>query len=199
MTAIMCTRTLQQVLVKAGEQWTGPRAEKTEPERRLGNWAATVVTDLTPPLVIATEERSSLTLLVRLTPVKSLRRRLADALLVALTARGVADDAAGAEAKRVQEASFTMFRNNPQLRKALEFAAFETASHVNERQDAESVQEMLEENPHTAVVPLTPSDVIRRLFDVPTPAEAILAPPGPPVPDSPGEQDGRDPGTSRGR
>lgn len=175
MTAIMCTRILQQVLVKAGEQWTGPRHVKTEPEQqRLGNLAATVVTDLTPPLVVAVEERSSLTLLVRLKPVKSLRWRLADALLGALTARGVARGAAAAEAKRARTASFTIFRNNPHLRSALEFAAFETAGHVGERQDAESVQEMLEGSPHTTSVPLTPSDVIRRLFDVTAPSGGHL-------------------------
>lgn len=166
MAAIMCTRPLQQELVKAGQQWPGGRRPRAEPEGRLGNWAATVVSDLAPPLVVAVEARSSLTLLVRLRPAQSLRRRLADAVRRALTARGVTDLAACAEAKVVEDASFTMFRNNPELRSALEFAAFETACHVGERQDAESVQEMLEGSPH-AVTPLAPTDVIRRLFDVP--------------------------------
>jgi hypothetical protein len=167
MTAIMCTRPLQQALVQAGEQWPERRRRPTaEPEGRLGNWAATVVLDLTPPLVVAVEERSSLTLLVRLRPVRSFRRRLANAVRRALTARGLTDLAADAQAMLVEDASFTMFRNNPDLRSALEFAAFETACHVGEQQDAESVQEMLEGSPHT-VTPLAPTDVIRRLFDVP--------------------------------
>jgi hypothetical protein len=115
---------------------------------------------------VAVEERSSLTLLVRLRLVKSLRRRLADAVRCALTTRGVTDLAAHAEAKVAGDASLTMFRNNPELRDAPEFAAFETACHVGEQQDAESVMEMLEESPHT-VTPLAPTDVIRRLFDLP--------------------------------
>ena len=41
--------------------------------------------------------------------------------------------AARAEAKLVENASFTIFRNNPELRWALEFAAFETACHVGEQ------------------------------------------------------------------
>ncbi len=170
MTVIMCTRTLQQTLVKAGQQWAALRRSRTEPEGRLGNWAATVVMDLTPPLVVTVEERSSLTLLITLKPVKSLRLRLAEALRLALVARRVADGAAAAEAKRVESASFTMLRDKPELRDALEFAAFETACHVGERQDAASVQEMLEESPHTTVVPLMPTDVIERLFGLPRPS-----------------------------
>lgn len=165
--AIMCTRPLQQELVKAGEQWPARRRPRAEPEGRLGNWAATVVPDVTPALVVAVEERSSLTLLVRLRPVKSLRRRLADALRRALTARGVTNLAAAAESKVVEDASFTTFRNHPELKSALEFAAFETACHVDEQQTAESVQEMLEGSPHATVIPLTPSEVIMTLFDVP--------------------------------
>lgn len=173
MTAIMCTRPLQQALVKPGERWPGRRRPNAESEGRLGNWAATVVSDLAPPLVVAVEERSSLTVLVRMRPIKSFRRRLADAVRRALTARGVTDLAADAEAMLVEDASFTMFRNNPNLRSALEFATFETACHVGERQNAESVQEMLEGSPHT-VTPVAPTEVIRRLFDVPAEQEPVL-------------------------
>jgi hypothetical protein len=113
--------------------------------------------------VIAIEERTCLTLVLRLKPLAGLRNRVAEALRLALGGCGVSADAAGPECETIRAASFVR-RRHPGLVDALEFAKFECLEHADLGQSEVSVQDMLNEFPYGECPASCPKEAVALLF-----------------------------------
>ena len=127
---------------------------------RLGDWAATLAGR---EFVVAIEERTCLTLVVRLLPVPGFRDRLAAALRLALGSCGVSSDAIGSECEALERAQF-LSRRQPALREAMAFAEMEARAHVEGGQDEASVQDMLNEYPYGECPASCPTEAVAMLF-----------------------------------
>jgi hypothetical protein len=157
MVTVMCSSALYRAL---GER-RAPEG-KASPERpvRLGDWAAILV-DKT--VVVAIEERTGLTLVLKIRPLVGFRDRFAAALRRGLQDRRVAPEAIELECRAVHDALLVR-RRHPALVEALEFAEFEAGTHVDGGQQEASVQDMLNEYPDSGCQPSCPKDAVTMLF-----------------------------------
>jgi len=161
MVTIMCRSRLQKAIVGAGLPWgRSSRLRVTGPER-LGSWAASLVDE--GRFVVALNERTCLTLVVALQPPESFRERFVDSLRAALLDLGVQEDAAEVECGALREASFVRLRA-PELAEDLDFAEFEAEAHLEEGQDALSVQDMLNTYPYAECGDSYPAVAVPLLF-----------------------------------
>ena len=161
MVTIMCRSRLQKALVGAGLPWaTSSGLCVTAPER-LGSWAATLVDE--DNFVVALNERTCLTLVVRLQPFGSFRERFVDSLRAALLGLGVREDSAEVECTALREAPFVRLRGL-ELAESLGFAECEADAHLGEGQDALSVQDMLNTYPYAGCGASCPAEAVPMLF-----------------------------------
>jgi len=161
MVTIMCRSRLQKAIVGAGLPWGRSGRPRVTGAERLGSWVATLVDE--DRFVVALNERTCLTLVVRLQPAGSFRERFADSLRAALLEFGVQEDAVEVECAALREAPFVRLRA-PELADSLDFAEFEADAHLEEGQDAPSVQEMLNTYPYPECGAGCPDDAIALLF-----------------------------------
>jgi hypothetical protein len=126
----------------------------------LGDWAAQLAGR---KFVVAIEERTCLTLVVRLLPVAGFGGRLAAALRLALEDARVSSDAIERECEALERAPF-LSRRQPALREAITFAEMEARAHVEGGQDEASVQDMLNEYPYGECPASCPTEAVAMLF-----------------------------------
>ena len=163
MVAIMCTGRLMKAVVGGGLPRGAARRPKASGPERLGSWAATVVDE--GDIAVAINERTYLTLVVRLLPVASFRERFVDCLRAALHDLGVHEDAVDVECSALREAPFVRLRN-PELSDALAFAEMEAGAHVEGGQDEVSVRDMLNTYPYGGCGASCPVEAVSKLFGV---------------------------------
>jgi hypothetical protein len=157
MVSVMCTSTLHRALADGG---VPKRIPARGASARLGNWAA-ILADR--KLVVAIEERTCLTLVLRLRPIAGFRDRIAAALRLALSGCQVSPRAIERDCTALHEASF-MGRRHPALVEDLRFAEVECLAHVDIGQDEDSVQDMLNEYPHAGCSASCPKKAVALLF-----------------------------------
>jgi hypothetical protein len=157
MVTVMCSSALFRAL--AERRAPGGKASPQGPAR-LGDWAAILVDKA---LVVAIEERTCLTLVLRLRPLAGFRDRFAAALRLGLQDRRVAEEAIELECGAVRDAVFVR-RRHPALGEALGFAEIEAGAHVGDGQEEESVQDMLNEYPYGECPASCPKEALTMLF-----------------------------------
>jgi len=163
MPAIMCTRKFEEALARAGHPWGAKGRPRTPGPGRLGDWAATLVSE-NRELVVALEERTRLSLVVPFLPTEDVPRRFAGALRAALRRLGVRSELVEIECVQIEVAGIMRIRNR-QLSDDLEFAEFETACH-GDSQDRESIEDMLNAYPYSATDPEGAAAAVRTIFGV---------------------------------
>ena len=129
---------------------------------RLGDWAAQLAGR---GFVVAIEERTCLTLVVRLLPMAGFRGRLAAALRRALEDARVSSDAIERECEALERARF-LNRRHPALREAMRFAEMEAGAHAEGGQPEDSVQAMLNTFPYGECEASCPGEAVAALFGV---------------------------------
>jgi hypothetical protein len=130
---------------------------------RLGDWAAQLAVR---EFVVAIEERTCLTLVVRFLPIVGLRDRIAAALRLALEDCRVPSDAIERECDALERAQF-LGRRHPALREAMKFAEMEAGAHAEDGQPEDSVQAMLNTFPYGECEASCPNEAVAALFGVP--------------------------------
>jgi hypothetical protein len=159
MTSVWCSSSLNQALaqgVKSGAVAGGSG------NVRLGDWAAQPAGR---EFVVAIEERTCLTLVVRLRPVAGFRGRLAAALRRALEDARVSSDAIERECEALERARF-LSRRHSALREAMKFAGMEAGAHAEGGQPEDSVQAMLNTFPYGECEASCPTEAVAALFGV---------------------------------
>jgi len=111
MTSVWCSSTLNRALAQGVKSGTAAGGSDNV---RLGDWAAQLAGR---EFVVAIEERTCLTLVVRLLPVAGLRHRPAAALRLALEDCRVSSDAIEYECDALERARF-LGRRHPALSRA---------------------------------------------------------------------------------
>jgi hypothetical protein len=159
MTSVWCSSTLNRALAQGVKSGT---ADGGSDNVRLGDWAAQLAGR---EFAVAIEERTCLTLVVRLLPVADFRGRLAAALRLALADAGVSSDAIGRECKALERARF-LIRRHPALREAMAFAVIEAGAHAEGGQPEDSVQAMLNTYPYGECEASCPNEAVAALFSV---------------------------------
>ncbi len=157
MIEIRCSSTLHTAL---GLHALGKTPSRQPGPSRLGNWAA-VLSGRT--FAVAIEERTCLTLILRLRPIAGFRKRFAEALRQALLACGVSAEAVGTECEAIRAAQFVR-RRHPKLADALEFAEEEGVTHAELGQSEASVQNMLNDFPYGECPAACPKEAVGLLF-----------------------------------
>jgi hypothetical protein len=159
MTSVWCSSSLNRVLA----QGVKPGAVAGGSDNvRLGDWAAQLAGR---KFVVAIEERTCLTLVVRLLPVAGFRGRLAAALRLALEDARVSSDAIERECEALERARF-LSRRHPALCGAMTFAEMEAAAHAEGGQPEDSVQAMLNTFPYGECEASCPNEAVAALFGV---------------------------------
>ena len=159
MTSVWCSSSLNRALA----QGVKPGAVAGGSDNvRLGDWAAQLAGR---EVVVAIEERTCLTLVVRLLPVAGFRGRLAAALRLALEDARVSSDAIERECEALERARF-LNRRHPALREAMRFAEMEAGAHAEGGQPGDSVQAMLNTFPYGECEASCPGEAVAALFGV---------------------------------
>jgi hypothetical protein len=165
MTSVWCSSTLNRALAQGVK--SGATAGGSD-NVRLGDWAAQLAGR---EFVVAIEERTCLTLVVRLRPVAGFRGRLAAALRLALADAGVSSDAIQRECETLERARF-LSRRHSELREAMKFAEMEAGAHAEGGQPEDSVQAMLNTYPYGECEASCPNEAVAALFSVSAPSSS---------------------------
>ena len=157
MASVLCSSKLYQALAPGR---VSGAATGTGNEALLGDWAATLAGQ---DLVVAIEERTCLTLVVRLRPLAGIRSRPTAALRLALGNGGVSSGAIDRECEALERARF-LRRRHPALREAMGFAEIEAGAHAEDGQPEDSVQAMLNTYPYGECEASCPDEAVAILF-----------------------------------
>jgi hypothetical protein len=163
--AIMCTLKLKKALKGAGQLGRNAKPEAAT-GARLGNWAATVIREGKTDLVVALNERSYLTVVFRLRPLRTFRRSFVDALATALVDHGVPKPLIRRECAQLEAAAMTRLRDGA-LRGAVDAASYIAGIETCYHDDLRDVQWNVNQLPHGTVKPCVPTEGVRVLFGVP--------------------------------
>lgn len=160
MASVLCSSKLYRAL---GPGRVSGATTGTGDDVRLGDWAATLAG---LEFAVAIEERTCLTLVVRLRPLDGIRDRLAAALRLTLESCGVSSDAIERECEALRRARF-LKRRHPALREAMGFAEIEAGAHAEGGQPEDSVQAMLNTYPYGECEASCPDEAVASLFGSP--------------------------------
>ena len=157
MASVLCSSKLYRALAPGRVSGVATAAGEDVP---LGDWAATLAG---LEFMVAIEERTCLTLVVRLRPLDGIRDRLAAALRLALEGCGVSPEAVGRECEAFEQARF-LRRRHPALCEAIGFAEIEAGAHADGGQPEDSVQAMLNTCPYGECGASCPDEAVAALF-----------------------------------
>ena len=164
MAAIMCTLKLKKALKRTAQSRRNTKQEAVAGVR-LGNWAATVIRGQKTDLVVALNERTYLTLVFPLKPLRAFRRNFAQALTAALLDHGVARALIPPECAQIKAAPIVRVRDET-LKAAVDAASFIASIETCYHDELRDVQWNANQFPHGTVKPCVPTEGVRLLFGV---------------------------------